>query len=661
VGVVLALAVVMLRVTPLTGDLAIFSLIEHFAYDVAHDYATTTTPRDIVIVQIDDKSLARLGRFQSWSRSIYADLLDELTAARVVGFDVLFPEPESVAEATDEAIRSAREHAGASAGDRALRAAMLRHGRVVLAAHWGPRGAGELPRRDVLQKFAYPRRAGRLARGGLGETLVLPTDELAQAAAGVGYVDIQADLDGVYRRFRPLMVGPESLLFPHFALAVAAAATGATPQAVVDRVPYDEVVIGAPGRRPIPIEAGGTTLIHYNGPTGTVPRISLVDVLTDPAVSELCRNKIVIVGATAPGLYDIRAAPYRGNRRLFLGVETNANIVDALLNREATRDARSDYWWAAFAFGIGALVSVGVWLTESKLAMALSLLSLSLVAVQSFFWAFALLHVWIPYGAVVLAWALPLTVGLSDRLTAERRLIQRHFGAYVSPDVLRELMHAPEVMRNSGRRTVTLMFTDVRSSTALSENTTPEVWVAQLNEYLTQMSEVVLAHDGYLDKFMGDGIMAIWNAFGAQPEDQAGLAVDAGAEMFARLEVLNRQWEMRPDRTALRIGIGIHTGEAVVGNVGSDERVQFTAIGDSVNTAARIGEACKVLGAEFIVSQETATRAGDEFVFRPLGETQLRGRSSAVGVFEVLLPSGEGPENGESNVVEETQGGQATD
>ncbi len=205
-------------------------------------------------------------------------------------------------------------------------------------------------------------------------------------------------------------------------------------------------------------------------------------------------------------------------------------------------------------------------------------------------------------------------------------------------------MEAPDLTRHNRRRLVTLLFSDVRGSTALCESRAPEVWVAQLNEYFTEMSRAVFDLDGYLDKFMGDGLMAVWNAFGTQEQAQADLAVRAGCQMLARLEVLNRRWARQEGRTPLGIGIGIHTGEAVIGNVGSEERMQFTAIGDAINTASRIGEMCRDFGVPFIISEDTARLLGGRLALRELGMANVRGRSAGIRVYEVVHTAGSGQE-----------------
>jgi adenylate cyclase len=277
--------------------------------------------------------------------------------------------------------------------------------------------------------------------------------------------------------------------------------------------------------------------------------------------------------------------------------------------------------------------------------VAIAAAVVALVAVPLFWLAYLIPRAIIPYGAVLLATVIPATFESYSRLTRDRRAIREQFGVYVSPAVLDELSRRPDLVRQGVRREVTLLFSDIRGSTTLSEHIAPELWLQQLNEYLTQMSAAVFEHDGYLDKFMGDGIMAVWNTFGRQ-EDHAAAAVAAGLRMLSRLEALNAAWQQMPDRTPLRIGIGVHTGEAIVGNVGSHERTQFTVIGDAVNTAARIEALTKEHGVAFIITEATADRTRGLCRLREIGASEVRGRTGKVRVFEVLGAAGP-PREGE--------------
>lgn len=614
-ALLLATAVVVLRYLPLTSNLFFFSVVENFAYDLAFDYRQAQPPNDIAIIAIDDASLKVQGQFP-WPRDVYAQLLTKLPDARVVAFDVLFIEPDRASEKFDESFAEAIE----------------RHGRVVLGAYKQERsqlGGGEGP---ALPSYPLP-------EGNPGPLQPIqslnfrgPVPVLAQAAAGLGYVDITPDADGVHRRVEPLRVGYDGRIYPHFATEIARVATGASPEALVADVAEGQVDL--PGQA-VPLSSQGAMLINYAGPVSTVPTYSFQAVLDGKIPAEELRDKILVVGATAPGLYDIRPAPFRTGSRKFFGVETNANLVNTLLYRQPLTDASRSLVWLAFAFLLGGVAGILVWTGGETLGPLLGVLLFVLVALPSFFLGFFLLDTVLPYGALVWATLLPVAIGAIERMGAERRMIKDQFGTYVSPEVLDYLMREPDLVRYGQRRPVTLLFSDVRGSTALTEKATPETWLAQLNEYLTAMSAAIFEYDGYLDKFMGDGIMAVWNPFGNQP-DHAELALGAAHRMLELLDVLNQHWEQADERTPLRIGIGIHSGEAIVGNVGSDQRTQYTAIGDPVNTAARLEALNKHYGTELLISGETAELLDGDYPLREIGEVEVRGRAQKLHIFEVL-------------------------
>ncbi len=530
-AVIIAVVVVVLRYLPLTGNLFLFSVIENFAYDVAFDSREPQPPSDIVVIAIDDESLVpeHLGRWP-WARDKHAQLLDRLSAAQVVAFDVLFTEPD----------RYEPE------GDARFAEAIRRHGRVVLGAY--KRVKSEYRETDSPKMPSYPMPAD--GPGSLQEIQPLnftpPIPSLAQVAAGIGYVDINPDADGVYRRVLPLRAGYDGNIYPHFATEIARIATGPQPEVIVAQVPQCQMAMV--GRR-LHLSNDGALLINYCGPTGTIPQYSFWEVVAGRVPADRFADKIVLVGATAPGLYDIRYAPYRSSNRFFLGVETNANIVNSLLHMAPLKDNSQAVPWLLFTVILGALAGWMVWSSGEVVGPVIGVLLLGLIAVPSFFVVFYYANQVLPYGAIVLATAVPVGLGIYERLGAERRMIRNQFSVYVSPDVLAMLMRDPEIIREGQRRDITLLFSDVRGSTTLSEKISPEVWLSQLNEYMSEMTAVIFAYDGYLDKFMGDGIMAIWNAFGIQ-SNHAQLAVGAAWAMLKRLEALNEYWGSRP-RTAL--------------------------------------------------------------------------------------------------------------
>jgi adenylate cyclase len=606
----LALLVVGLRFVPFTSRLTLFPLIENYAYDSYLDHRPVQDMSRYLIITIDEESLLpeKLGRFP-WDRSRYAELLTHLGSARVVAFDILFPEP--------------------APHDAQLAAAIQRHGRVVLAAHnrpkmgngssnpwqgYGQHVSGEMPVVSPTMEF------------------VPPVPVLAQAAAGIGYADIEPDSDGVYRRAKPARATPAGLVYPHFATEIARVASDTEPAAVAAGVAAGRVAMQGNTNGPAPLR-NGRMLISYAGPSGTVPTVSFWKVLQGQYDRELFRDKIILVGATAAGLYDVRPAPFRTGSRIFYGVETNANIAHSLLDVRPLADASGFWPWGLYALLVGMLVGFAIWHSREVLAAVVGIGGLALLALPMFWVGVTWLHQVVPYSGIVLAVGVPMALALYERLGVEKRAVQGQFATYVSPDVLQELTSHPELVRLGQRRMVTLMFTDVRGSTTLAEQIEPDVWIAQLNEYLSEMSDAIFVYDGYLDKFMGDGIMALWNAFGNQ-EDHAQLATRAAVQMLERLRLLNAEWEQRSDRVPFQIGIGLHTGEAIIGNVGSERRAQYTAIGDAVNTASRIEALTKEFKAQLILSETTAKLVQDSIKLVELGEAELKGREQPVMIYK---------------------------
>lgn len=608
-GFALALLIVVARFVP-GPQQRLFSLIEHFSYDLYFDHRLARDISRFIIVGIDEDSLKpeHLGRFP-WSRSVYVKLLAQLREAKVVGIDLLFSEP--------------------SPDDAALAQALRQHGRVVLAAHQRqvPRGS-ELPRTWMgygpVAAAGLPRLAGE---GRLVDEFVPPVPLLARAAAGIGYVDIVPDSDGIYRRAMPLQVDAGGEVMPHFSLEIARLAVGFDPAQVAYGAAHGDMLIQ---NRVIPLHRGNM-LINYAGPDGTVTHLSAWKVAAGQYAPDSFRDRIVIIAPTAAGLYDVRPAPFTRDNHIFYGGETNANIARTLISGDTLRDNGDLLLWGVYALILGFLVTWAIWHTSEKGAALSGLLMVVVLAAPIFFVAAALLHQIVPYGAILLGAAVPMALSLYERLGVEKRQVTKQFETYVSPDVLRELGENPDLVRQGQRRHVTLLFSDVRGSTTIAEKMDPDQWIAQLNEYLSEMSEAIFVYDGYLDKFMGDGIMAIWNAFGNQP-DHAELATKAAAQMLERLRTLNEEWAGREDRVPLQIGIGLHTGEAIIGNVGSYRRAQYTAIGDAVNVASRVEALTKEFKAPLIISDTTGALLAGKLKLVELGEAELKGRAQPLRV-----------------------------
>jgi Adenylate cyclase, family 3 (some proteins contain HAMP domain) len=590
-------------------------------------FKPTPFPDDILIVAIDDKSLRKLGRLRYWSRKRYAQLLERLRLAKAVGIDILFAEPD---EKDPQ-------------GDAAFAAAVRRHGRVVLPFHqWQGRILSESEREATKRlKLKLP----TVAKGktlhvpfAFVETFQPPLPSLLDAASAVGYADVNADPDGVYRKPIILRQTSEGKLMPHFALAVACVAKGKRLTEVIQPVPLSLRF----GERVVPLEGGALWLHHIArrsdlivGLGSPVPTVSFVDALTMPP--EKFAGKIVLVGETATGTTDIRPTPLDNGLR---GVELNAEIIANLLYLPPVRPMPL----ALQLLLISLAAVVPLWLystTNVRMATMGAFVTVFALAVlmEAAFW----LGRWLPnFGVPLLAWlSSTLLMGL-QRLAqeeAQKRQIRQTFSLYVAPEVVEEIVRNPEIAHQEGvRQRVAVLFSDIRGFTSYSEQNPPELVVRQMREYLTEMTAAVQNHRGVLDKFIGDAVMALYGPFLPDGTNISALAVASALEMLERLEKLNERW-LQQGMPTFRIGIGIHVGEAMVGNIGSIQRVQYTALGDTVNLASRLQSLTKDFKVPLLVSEEVKEEAekvlGDTVAFVDLGTVSVRGREKPVRVYAV--------------------------
>jgi adenylate cyclase len=344
------------------------------------------------------------------------------------------------------------------------------------------------------------------------------------------------------------------------------------------------------------------------------------------------RGKIVLVGYTAAGLNDLRANPLSP---IAPGVELHANAIDNLINRDFTRATP-----AAVAFPLiillGTAFGVALDRTRSQLVSGLFAAG-SIVAVVLLGYGALAAGYAVPAFTTALAIALTYVVTTVVKFVQEQRqtaLLKMTFGRYVSPQILDHILAHPEKVQLGGeRRDLTILFSDIRGFTSISEASEPEEVVEMLNEYLTRMVDILLKHGGTLDKFIGDAVMGFWNAPAADP-DHARHAVACAVEMIEETARLRERWESE-GKASLRIGIGINTGEAVAGNIGSERVFGYTVIGDAVNLASRLEGKNKDYVTEIIVSESTLERMGGGFETVYLDDVKVKGKEQAVKIYEV--------------------------
>ncbi|MCB1196431.1 CHASE2 domain-containing protein, partial [bacterium] len=463
----------------------------------------------------------------------------------------------------------------------------------------------------------------------LGVNANIPLIE--QSGAGTGYFNVVPDMDGVIRRI-PLVCRYQDDFYPALSLKTVSAFTGKPLKLMLNDAGISQL---SAGEIVPPIGTAGRMLINYTGPAYTIPHISASDVLDGTADNESIAGKIVIIGVTATGLYDIRLTPFE---TVYPGVEIHANVVDNLLTGRYLREP----WWNVPAL-LAALIVLTVALSTILVrvralygALVAAVLFCGVLGVSfCFFYAYRL---WIP-PAILLTLIAVLSSAVSllkfMREEQERRFIKGAFGQYLSPHLVDELVHNPKLLTLGGEEKVlTVLFTDIAGFTRISESIPPTELVTRLNEYTTLMSDIILERNGTIDKYIGDAIMAF---FGAPVEmaDHSEKACAAAILMQRALTELNTRWETE-GKPPFDTRIGIHTGKMVVGNMGSRNKFNYTVLGDSVNLGARLEGANKFYGTGIIVSEAVTRQIGYQFITRMLDRVKVVGKEKAVAIYELL-------------------------
>ncbi|MBW2972228.1 CHASE2 domain-containing protein, partial [Candidatus Woesearchaeota archaeon] len=441
----------------------------------------------------------------------------------------------------------------------------------------------------------------------VGRGLLEPLPEIKEAAAGLGYINVLTDQDGITRAANLNVKGD----YDHFALAVL--------EQYMKR----------------PVEKETRYLINFIGRPESYPTYSFSDILKGEHSKEEFKDKIVLIGATAPDLHDDYFVPTSGGKAM-PGVEIHANTIQQMITG---RDIEVAPDWATMMTII--IVAVGVALTVFYLPIWLSTLLSALIVIVYTFIAIFMFNAGIILNIVYV----PATIIATYTLTmiyfymSEKKSRQKVLGAfekYVSKDVINHILEHPEKLKLGGeKRTITVFFSDIRGFTTISEKLSPEKLVHLLNEYLSEMTDIILRNNGVVDKYMGDAIMAFWNAPLDQPK-HAERACITSLEMENRLKELQQKWK-KDGVPHLEIGIGLNTGPAVVGNMGSYERFDYTAMGDTVNLGSRLEGLNKPYGTRIIISETTKKEIeGKPFLVRKLDLVAVKGKKEPIVIYELV-------------------------
>ncbi len=611
--------------------------------------------RDIVLVTIDEDSVRGLeplvGRWP-WPRLVHAQLLNFLARAQptVVLYDVLFTERDRTRFVVED------EEWTGTQSDEALAEAARNLRVLVPLANTVPEAGGNTGTGDdatvpgSLPGPRLPFNEGIEPR----PVLSLPFPELLEGSLAVAQNFGVIDPDGVLRRYVPLVRHGERVV-PSVAVAGAIAALGLRGEDV--RLDPGGLRLGDRVlplvSRPIPSydgtrRVGRRALVTYRGGrqggTATYETYSFYKLfyaeqqllgeqrpVVDPAVF---RGKVVVVGATAAGTHDAFVTPVDGK---MAGAEVHAAVIDSILSNRFLAEAS---WSAGAAVTVSAGVVLGIAcvLLGPWTATAAALVGAGLT-IAATTWQFGQ-GIWLPLVPPLVAIALATFGGVAYQYFVEgreKRRVKRLFSRYVSKDVYDQLIANPEDARLGGqRRFMTVLFSDIRGFTSVSEQGEPEEIVGQLNEYFSRMVPIVFAHHGTIDKFVGDMIMALFGAPLDDP-DHADHAVQTALAMSAGLAELNRGWAAA-GRPVLDIGIGINTGDMVAGNLGSESIMSYTVIGDNVNLGARLESLNKDHQTRVIISEATRRALRGQYDIGALGEVVVKGKSRAVQIYSVVPP-----------------------
>ena len=650
------------------------------------------TPPDprIEIVDIDQKSQEGLGKWP-FSRSNFAAMLDVLRedGAKVVGFDITFDKPDQTG-APVRALAEKLEKSKAAGqvidpkledevkalaaeydADKQFGEAIQKFGNVVLGNFFFPKEELQGTDQATLDSYADLVQWYSLAQNSLNPPTgkqdfvnlmqryetnnILYTASMANipallspdnnSAGTMGFFNVLPDVDGVLRR--SLLVVP----FERSGKLAEAELYGSLEVQTIRLylgVPSEQLTVNYNQTGIVSLQFGdklqvkpdniGRLAINYRGPERTYPYYSIVDVVQRKLPRGTFKDKIVLVGASATGIGDLRTPPYGGIT--YPGVEVHANAIDNMLNHQAlTRGATQELSDLALILFFG--IPVGIWM--------------ALVAPRWMWFGLSFLVplALIDYGAFLRGWwlnfSVPALTLVSNVLLVslyralveekEKRRVRTAFGQYLSPEVIRRLLRNPKLVEPK-KTEITVMFSDIRGFTTISENLDAQDLALFLNQYLSDMTGLVFEYQGTLDKYIGDAVMAFWGA-PFEVDDHAISACNSALKMMQRVREMQREWQAQ-GKPQLDIGIGLNSGVASVGNMGSELRYGYTALGDTVNLSSRLEGLNRDYGTHIIVNETTyAATQQTQFVYRELDLIRVKGKTQPVMIYELIGRAGE--------------------
>lgn len=650
----LSITIIILMLLNASGALPLAALnrLENFTYDVRLNMLMPNKVDErIVIIDIDEKSLKEQGRWP-WGRNKLADLVNKLFDdyhVHVLGFDVVFAEKDessglkSLEEiktkylAGDQAFSQAIESLRPKLDYDQVFADSLK-GRNVVLGYFFLRDdksslSGVLPAPSFVDGSFKGKNIDFIGATGFGANL----EVLQQNAKTAGHFNPDPDADGISRKI-PMVIKYDGQMYEALSVAVARAAIGASrieagyAEGLGVNKKYSGLEWLKLGNQRIPVDERVSTLIPYRGPQGSFPYVSATDVLTGKVDANLLNNKIVLLGTTAAGLMDLRATPVQN---IYAGVEIHANMIAGILDNNIKEHP-------AYTLGaeflllllVGLLLAVMLPVLSPLWATVLTLVTtLGVILFNLSVWQYA--NLVLPLASLLVMISLIYVINMSYGFFVEsrgKRQLAGLFGQYVPPELVDEMSKNPEAFSLEGEsREMTVLFSDVRGFTTISEGLDPKQLTKLMNEFLTPMTHIIHHSRGTIDKYMGDAIMAFWGAPLAD-SDHAKHALKAALDMIDALAKLQQDFAAK-GWPPINIGVGLNSGLMTVGNMGSEFRMAYTVMGDAVNLGSRLESLTKNYGVHIIVSEFTKELVPD-FIYRELDVVRVKGKDKPVTIFE---------------------------
>jgi adenylate cyclase len=587
---------------------------------------------EVVLARIDDDSLQKIG---SWPipRTVWAELMLKLKAfgAKIVGFDVMFPEPAQVCNETspDEIFKNAIADFQSIEGNKVIMA-------YTLAEHYE-----EIFKETPEDLYNFMMDSQQSGGAHLSQKYVsshtYPIKKLLEPTPDMGYISMLEDADGVFRHYQ-LVANVDTLYMPSLGMKAFESFTGKKTKLNIGSsgtatLEYDDVKLF--------INNNGETKIRWLGGVDNYDSVSIYEILSgDPNKDEKLKarlnNKIIFIGSTAIGAHDLRNTPIDSKTP---GVYAHMNMVHMLMHKYFYQSLEDSVKISLIGMAIGLAILIGVMMLNNAILDIVTLIILMTgvwyVDLKYFLPEGYELRLFFVMNSFILTYSWVTFLNFYQA-SKEKKQIKGTFARYVAPAIVNEMLNNPEKLKVGGeKKDITCLFSDVRDFTSISEKLTATELSRALNKYMGAMTDIVFDTMGTLDKYIGDAIVAYWGAPVDLP-DHPNLAVGAAVKMLEALPAINEQFKAE-GLPEFKIGLGLNSGECSLGNMGSDKIFSYTALGDNMNLGARLESLCKHYGAQIIISEFTLARIDqNKFVTRHIDNVKVKGKTKPVSIYEVL-------------------------